>query len=385
MNPFIKMFLFDSLPPSYNVCPSSVWPYSKRSTLVRINGDLFLLAAYTSTPAMAPLLIGTLLNMILFGVLVTQHLTYFQAFRKDRLWMRVLVWGVFTVETANTGFAMYMIFQPLILNYGVFPLCVLVVAFPIQLFFLWRIRALTGNNFLPAIILLFALVSLGGGIWTTVMVPIVAKFENIPRLYRSAEVWLIAAAVTDLCIAVSLALALRRKKTGFTSTDSVVDKIIRSALLHSLLCLLHKSPLRSFSDSPNGRVDVGSHRAFSVPHTDLTYRALFSILDVVCFLTFKGDTINFMWNIPLSKLYANCLLSTLNARRSLNRRMDGRSIDSSGRQANVVLTNTNIVGALGADSKMQDPTPSNDDTMLTDEESHHPFGGIRMTKIVERV
>ncbi|KAJ7246820.1 hypothetical protein B0H12DRAFT_1125914 [Mycena haematopus] len=308
-----------------------------------------------------PLLIGVFFNMILYGVLITQHLAYSQSARKDPLWMSALVWGVFIIETANTVFDMHIMFQPLILNYGGIPhdlptlfvtqpLCVLIVAFPIQLFFMWRINVLTGNTIIPAVILVFSLVSLAGGIWTTVMVRVVVTFENIPQLYRSAEVWLISAAVTDLCIAVALAIALRSKKTGFAPTDTVVDKIIRMTVQTGVLT------------------------------------SLFSILDVVCFLTFKGDTINFIWNIPLSKLYANCLLSTLNARRSLNRRIDGPSIASSGRHANVVLTNNNAA-AFGGDSKMQDvgEAYAQDETMAEEESHHHQFGGIRMTKIVERV
>ncbi|KAJ7346167.1 hypothetical protein DFH08DRAFT_870663 [Mycena albidolilacea] len=311
-----------------------------------------------------PLLIGVFFNMILFGVLAAQQLTYFQTARKDPLWMRILVWGVFIVETANTGFDMYIIYQPLILTYGGIPndlptlfvtqpMCVMLVAFPIQLFFLWRIRTLTQNTLLPGVILLFALVAFGGGVWTTAMVPIVAKFRNIPQLYRSAEVWLIASGVTDICIAVSLAVALRSKKTGFAPTDSVVDKIIRMTVQTGMLT------------------------------------ALFSILDVVCFLTLRGETVNFIWNIPLSKLYSNCLMSTLNARTHFNRRMDvGVSGSSGGRQANVMLSGTGVsmpAFASDRDAKAQETTTFGQEDTVHVSEGQLQFGGIRMTKIVERV
>ncbi|KAJ7036956.1 hypothetical protein C8F04DRAFT_1257498 [Mycena alexandri] len=38
------------------------------------------------------------------------------------------------------------------------------------------------------------------------------------------------------------------------------------------------------------------------------------MLDILCFILLKGKTVNFLWNIPLSKLYSNCMMSTLNAR-----------------------------------------------------------------------
>ncbi|KAJ7246828.1 hypothetical protein B0H12DRAFT_1021084, partial [Mycena haematopus] len=277
-----------------------------------------------------PLLIGVYFNLILFGLSLLipgQQLEYFQNGRKDPLWMRALVWGIFLVETANAGFDMYIMFQPLILNYGASiryvggipndlptlfvtePLSAVIVAFPIQLFFLWRIKLLTGNTLLPAVIFSFAVVSFSGGIWTTVMVPIVRKFANIPQLYRSTEVWLISAAVTDICIAVSLA---RSKKTGFAPTDSIVDRIIRMTVQTGMLT------------------------------------ALFSILDVVCFLTLQ---FNFMWNVPLTRLYSNSFMSTLNARQRLNRMLDRPSLSSSGRHANVVLPGNN---AAVFDSKSLD-------------------------------
>ncbi|KAJ7162712.1 hypothetical protein C8R43DRAFT_1062998 [Mycena crocata] len=303
-----------------------------------------------------PLLVGVFMNMILYGVLIGQQLTYYQTSRKDPLWMRTLVWMVFIIETANTAFDISIMYEPLILHYGgipdnlptVFitqPLCVILVGFPIQLFFIWRIRTLTENNLLPAVIFLFSLVAFGGGVWTTVMVPITAKFRNIPMLYRSAEVWLIASAVTDLCIAASLAITLRKKKTGFAVTDTVVDKIIRMTVQTGMLT------------------------------------ALFSILDVVCFLTLTGVTVNFIWNIPLSKLYSNCLMSTLNARQHLNRNMAG-DLSSSARQ------NVNLSGptyAARGDTKVTDTlghsTFAPDETMGGPENEY----GIRMTKIVERV
>ncbi|KAJ6604018.1 hypothetical protein B0H10DRAFT_2078122 [Mycena sp. CBHHK59/15] len=271
-----------------------------------------------------PLLIGVFFNMILFGVLVAQTLTYFQMPRKDPLWMRIFVYSVFFVETANTAFDMAIMYEPLILHYGeipnllptVFvtqPLCVILVGFPIQLFFIWRIRTLTESNLLSGVIFVFSIVAFGGGVWTTVMVPITAKFSNIPMLYRSAEVWLISSGVTDLCIATSLAIALRRKKTGFAVTDTVVDKIIRMTVQTGMLT------------------------------------ALFSILDVICFLTLQGETVNFIWNIPLSKLYSNCLMSTLNARSKLNTHLSGQS---SSRGQNVVLSGP----SYAADTKVGQDT-----------------------------
>ncbi|KAJ7171268.1 hypothetical protein C8R46DRAFT_1349308 [Mycena filopes] len=304
-----------------------------------------------------PLLIGVFFNMILFGVLITQQLTYLATSRRDPPWLRIMVWSIFLVETANTAFDISVIYQPLILQYGgvpnnlptlfiTQPLCVIIVGFPIQLFFIWRIRSLTQRTILPSIILMFSLVALGGGIWTTAMVPVTGTFNRIPMLYRSAQVWLIASAVTDLSIAFMLALALRSKKTGLVVTDSVVDNIVRMTVQTGMLT------------------------------------ALFSILDVVCFMTLQGETVNFVWNIPLSKLYAICLMSTLNARERLNHAM---AMDKQLAERN--FTNVVLTGPLFREEDFKEETQSSSSTETPGEtiDGLSYGGSIGMTKIVEPV
>ncbi|KAJ7159390.1 hypothetical protein C8R43DRAFT_994546 [Mycena crocata] len=303
-----------------------------------------------------PMLIGVFFNMILFGVLISQQLTYFKTSGRDPTYMKVFVWCIFVVECANTAFDMHYMYEPLILRYGAFPdtlptvfmtqpLCIVLVGFPIQLFFIWRIRKLTGSNILPAFITLFALASAGGGLATSVRVPATKHFSKIPNLFRSAEIWLIGEAVTDLLIAGSLSIALQKSKTGFALTDTVVDKIIRMT------------------------VQTGM------------FTALFSILDMVSFLTVKDATLNFMWNIPISKLYSNAFLSTLNARTELNRSMNG---GASSWQANgsgpTYVTNGNT--SKGGDTVGSMAFARNDVDTYT---GGDPELGIRMQKMVERV
>ncbi|KAJ7059512.1 hypothetical protein C8F01DRAFT_1210532 [Mycena amicta] len=247
-----------------------------------------------------PMLVGVFCNLILYGVLI--GLTFPQ------------VAFLFFVETANTALDMSIMYQPLILEYGqkpVFfptafmtqPLCVVLVSMPIQLFFAWRIYQLTKSPWIPSIIALFAFASFGGGIWTSAMVQILREFVKKPLLHNPALLWFLASCVADVLITVSLVITLSKKKTGFSATDSVVDKIIRTTIQTGMIT------------------------------------AVFSILDVVCFLVLPHYSVyvsflnanpssschrNFVWDIALSKLYSNCLLSTLNARQELNNASFGR-------------------------------------------------------------
>ncbi|KAJ6524887.1 hypothetical protein DFH09DRAFT_1372072 [Mycena vulgaris] len=226
---------------------------------------------------------------------------------------------VFFVKTANTALNIDMIYDPLILHYGALPInlptvfimqpiCVMLVGFPIQLFFIWRIRTLTGQNVTPFADIPAKLRCTGGGLWTTVRIPAVAEFRRVPILHTSATVWLIGSAGTDLCIAFSLAIPLKKMKTGLAATDTVVDKIIRMIVQTGML---------AWASFPSRFFTVLKH---------LFNSALFSVLDVVSFLTIANATVNFMWNIPISKVYSNCLMSTLSARQAWNKNMGDNSL-----------------------------------------------------------
>ncbi|KAJ7062778.1 hypothetical protein C8F01DRAFT_1230376 [Mycena amicta] len=299
-----------------------------------------------------PMLIGVFVNMILFGVLVGQALTYYQVYKADARWMKFFVGFLLFIETANTALDMYMMYQPLILEYGqkpkffpdVFmtePLIIVLVSMPIQMFFAWRIYQLTKSLWIPIIISIFAVASFAGGIWTTIMIRILREFVKKPLLHHPALLWFLASCVADVLITVSLVITLSKKKTGFAATDSVVDKIIRATIQTGLIT------------------------------------ALFSILDVVCFMALPHLAVNFVWDLALSKLYTNCLLSTLNARHKLNAASYGTSM-----QRNYVMSPVRS-GSNGKGESFIDTAAG---ATLTYTEGHRDLEyGVRMTKVVERV
>ncbi|KAF7353856.1 MFS domain-containing protein [Mycena venus] len=256
-----------------------------------------------------PMLIGVFFNMILYGVLIGQVLTYYQNYRHDAGWMKFFVFALFTVETANTGFDMAFMYQPLIQNYGAKPnffptffvtepLCIVLVSTPIQLFFAWRIKSLTKSWWIPIFIAILAIASLTGGVWTAVMIRIVKTFANKPKLHNSALLWFLASCVADVLITVSLVFTLSKRKTGFSGTDSVIDKIIRMTIqTGAITSVLFTRSRISCLNSP------------TVP-SSLSWTSFASWFS----LTWQY----FVWDLALSKLYTNCLMSTLNARQSLN-------------------------------------------------------------------
>ncbi|KAF8144686.1 hypothetical protein K438DRAFT_576400 [Mycena galopus ATCC 62051] len=318
-----------------------------------------------------PMLIGVFFNMILYGVMLGQSLSYFQVYRRDPLWMRLFVGYLFVVGTANTVLDMHMMYEPLILGYGqkpvyfpsVFmaePLFVVLVSMPIQLFFAWRIHQLTKSLWIPVVIAVLAVASFGGGVWTTTMIYIYKLFAKKPLLHHPALVWFLTSCVADVMITVVLVWTLTKKKTGFKATDSVVDKIIRGT---NLLHLNRRRLIKSAATIQTGMVT-----------------ALFSILDVVCFMRLPHYAINFVFDLALSKLYVNCLLSTLNARSKLKEASHASTFLQQ-RSANL-----RSPGISAKETFVDSVGPIGSLTYDIGEDGRTPDleYGIHMTKIIER-
>jgi len=247
-----------------------------------------------------PMLIGVFLNMILYGILLNQTYFYFKTYASDSLWIRLFVAYLFVMETANSVIDIAMMYQPLIAEYGtekavqhfptlflMEPILIVLISAPIQFFFAWRIQRITQSYWIPAVVVALALASSAGGFITGVKFAILKLFALKPELHWPALLWLLTSCVADLLITATLVRSLSQRKTGFVVTDTVVDKIIRLTVETGMIT------------------------------------AIFAIGDVVFFLALPHTAINFVWDITLAKLYANCLMSTLNARASLLKSSSG--------------------------------------------------------------
>ncbi|KAH9485872.1 hypothetical protein JR316_0002787 [Psilocybe cubensis] len=162
------------------------------------------------------------------------------------------------------------------------PVLIVAISTPIQIFFAWRIKLLTKSNVLAIVIILLSLVSMGEFLMISLLLLIKIKlFARKPELHWPALVWLLSASIADIAITTVLVLTLSRRRTGFVATDDAISKIIRMT------------------------VQTGMITAF------------FAIGDVIFFMSLPHTALNFLWDLSLSKLYTNCLLSTLNAREEL--------------------------------------------------------------------
>lgn len=321
--------------------------------------DTFTPVAPNLSHSYAPMLIGVFFNMILYGILVMQVLQYYTTYREDRLWMKLFVAYLFVVETCNTGFDMHIMYEPLILRFGkptatkffptlfvTEPLCITLVSTPIQLFFAWRIKTITKSVWIPSIISVLAFTSLAGGLWTSAKLVIIKVFVRKPELHTSALIWFLASCVADVLITGTLVLSLTKRKTGFVATDTVIDKIIRMT------------------------VQTGA------------ITSLFAIGDVLFFMLIPG-AFNFIWDLSLAKLYTNCLMSTLNARATLNDTTQMPSVrrnltqESSGRRMDASF----LEG--GQSLHFHPQSPKSPGAFELEQKSFE--AGVKVTRVVERL
>lgn len=240
--------------------------------------------------AHGPGLIGTFLNVFLFGIMVTQVYFYLTTYKKDRLWIKTFVLVLLVADCVNSVFDIYWLYTDIINHFGdavaisvadwriaTDPAMVAIIATAVQLFFGWRVRVLTGNIWITLLIILTALVSLCGGLGTAIAIGFVKLYSKFYKFDQIATVWLISTAICDCAIAGCLTWYLRKHKTGFAHTDETLYKIIRLTVQNGALT------------------------------------ALWAIVDLILFLTIPTG-VHLALNLPLAKLYTNSLMSSLNSR-----------------------------------------------------------------------
>jgi len=225
--------------------------------------------------------------------IITQCSVYFKAQKKDRPWIRMLVVLLIVLETVQSVLAIAYIYDRLVNNFGdliaqatptpliqVETLMVGLISMIVQSFFAWRVRVLTGKKWLGWLVTALAVISGCASIVLSVLSWTLSKgfLDQGLILQNMAILWLVGATVTDTVITVVLVTHLHRRRTGFSNTDRIIDRIIGVTLQTGLLT------------------------------------AISAAINLVLYLTTSTTADQLMVNIALAKLYSNSLVSSLNVR-----------------------------------------------------------------------
>ncbi|OCH83825.1 hypothetical protein OBBRIDRAFT_711595, partial [Obba rivulosa] len=236
--------------------------------------------------------LGYQFNWALYGILSVQIYIYYQARMLDNYLTKSVVYGIYLVETVQTILATHDAWHEfaidggscagllaLNLNWLSIPIITGFTSATIQCYYAWRIRILSRSNIVAAFIAALAVMqgsaAIAEGI-TAVTQQDVAKLQA--ETLKITTVWLGGTAACDVIIASIMVYSLARGRTGFKSTDLILNKLIR-ATVETGLCT-----------------------------------ALLATTELVLFLVFKHNFYHTLPSLMLSKLYSNSLLVLLNNR-----------------------------------------------------------------------
>ncbi|KAI6043658.1 hypothetical protein EDC04DRAFT_633830 [Pisolithus marmoratus] len=247
-----------------------------------------------------PFFIGLTVNILLHGVLTTQVYLYFTKYKTDTLWLKTFIVVLYIADSFNCIISIYYIYNALVTHFG--DDASLLTAnwagtrsshvpqlnyndlhdyrcrLDVQHFFAWRVYVLSKNILVVLAIILCSLVNFAGSLGATVSVALNPSFTLLPGLTTEVTMWLVGAVLADMIIAISLVWHLGRHRHVFPALNSTINRILRMTVQTGVLT------------------------------------TIVAIIDLTCYLTISSG-IHLIFNIPLSKLYTNCMLSSLNARK----------------------------------------------------------------------
>ncbi|KAK0432872.1 hypothetical protein EV421DRAFT_1910578 [Armillaria borealis] len=262
-----------------------------------------------ASTSQGPMLVGHMLNVLLMGVVLVQVYIYMITYEKrDKLWLKAFVLFLLIINLLNTVTQFIYMYNALIIHFmdpeylakvtAVFAISGAltgVISGSVQLFFAWRVKILTSNIWLVAIVCATALAGTTGSIGSTIEAVKIGTFLRFQDIKAWVILWLVATCVADTLITVILVWHLvcaslsvakspfliiyvqKNHKTGFQDSDELVDRIIRSTVQTGLIT------------------------------------TLCALIDLLTYLL-DPTGLHLVFNFPLPKLYTNTLLSSLNSR-----------------------------------------------------------------------
>lgn len=250
----------------------------------------------------APQLIGSLFNWALWGVLSVQVYVYYLNFPDDKKWNKVLVYGTYLFEVAQTsmnGADLYFWFAS---GYGNLnhlgtvniswvdtPIQCGIIAAVVQCFFAYRIYTLRRSYLWICIVIVFlALVQTAGALAagiTAFQLQDFARFrQNVIANQWRQSLWLLGDTVCDVFIAgTMLWLFYKSRQEGLKHTNKILGRLVRLVIETNSLS------------------------------------AGMALISYVCYVALPGNNVFISTTLIMGKLYSNTLLVTFNNRIALRK------------------------------------------------------------------
>ncbi|KAJ7088796.1 hypothetical protein B0H15DRAFT_949427 [Mycena belliarum] len=201
---------------------------------------------FTRDNTLGALLVGFAASSVVYGVLLTQAWTYFGRYNSDSTAYKLLVVLIILLESVDQAFVGHFVYyytvtqsgNPLALVTGSMTWSVIiqqvvgsVVGTIVKCCFATRVYRFSERNiFVAGLIIILSLGELGVACVFTYKA---LGLRNVPEVFHLrtlATTALGLGAFTDLLTAASLFFFLRRLRTGYSTTDSLVRRLVRDAI-----------------------------------------------------------------------------------------------------------------------------------------------------------
>ncbi|KAJ7166872.1 hypothetical protein C8R46DRAFT_1219254 [Mycena filopes] len=275
-----------------------------------------------------PTMLGICLNWGFMGVLLVQLYYYQEHFRDDKVAIKVLVYGLALLDVLQTvmvtadafhwfvyGFGNMTQLDETFLNSWDVPVLDAIISLVVQVFYCWRIHALTKARVVPGLIVAVSITQCAAGIVTGVRAHKLGHLSLISTEIVPQTMWLVGAAVADVAIAGALSWALMSQRSTTLpagSTRSTISRIIRLIVETNALTGAISQVLSTLIGPTEGPREAG--------------------VAVIALVLFWGAPKHATLVVPptaiIGKLYTNCLIALFN-----NRLRDRTSTNTHGMQS----------------------------------------------------
>ncbi|KAG9118715.1 hypothetical protein FRC07_006639, partial [Ceratobasidium sp. 392] len=233
--------------------------------------------------SLGPIILGTMLNVWLYGIMVTQTAVYYVTYKTDRTWIKWMVAWLFVIDTLNTFFDIGLVWRYTITLFGnleeivhshwlfnVEPVMTTMISSTTQSFYAWRIAKLTGHAWIGWMLGFLAFAQFAAGLASTIWASFLGDFARFQEGKSVVIMWL------GLHRALTSGIQLTHR-TGFPKTDDAITRLVRMTVQTGLIT------------------------------------TIWATVDLIMFLTLDNN-LHLFFQLPLCKLYTNTLMSTLNSR-----------------------------------------------------------------------
>ncbi|KAF8797592.1 hypothetical protein BYT27DRAFT_6934491 [Phlegmacium glaucopus] len=241
-----------------------------------------------------PMLVGSLMSFMLFGISIVQLYLYNIRFPSDKFLIQFSVYMIFLLDVFQSVAVGSLAWHALCSGWGRFnallfpgwtfsavPAVTGTVSAWVQIFYAWRIHVMVNWKIIPIVIVVIALAQSAAALSIAIGFIPLKSILLLHRMFPRTIVWLGGAALADVIISISMVYVLySAKKRAFGSTEKVLNRLIRST------------------------VETG------------VVTTLCATLELGFFLGLPTTNVHVLFALMLSKLYSNALMTSLNSRRT---------------------------------------------------------------------